>query len=112
MKRFFSHIFSSVASLVALAMILGGWVWAYFALHKVPEPLVLHFAAPLGVTQAGPFAVLSEVGAFAFIVALINTWISFELEERGRFLGKLLAAGTLVFGLLIFLGFIAIINAN
>ena len=98
--------------LLSLLFILGGFFWAYIALREIREPLILHFNNLVGINQIGEIRDLLLIAITAFVVVAVNFFISLELEKRERFFGKLLAAATLFFATLIFIGFAAIISVN
>ena len=102
----------SIPFLISALFVGGGWIWAYFALRKIPQPLVIHFNNYVGVNQIGGLEDLGRVGIMSFVILLVNFTITLELEERDWFLGKFLAAASLFFGILIFIGFAAIISVN
>jgi len=102
----------SVLSAASLAFVLGGSVWAYFALRGTSTPLVLHFNDISGISQIGGIGDLLWFGATGLVVVLVNFFVALELEARDWFWGKLLATATLVFALLLFIGFAAIISVN
>jgi hypothetical protein len=98
---------------LALAFVLGGLGWAYFALHQITKtPLILHFNDLGGITSVGGFDRLVFVAIFGALISLMNGFIALEFDARGGFLGKFLAVITLFFGVLLFIAFAAIINAN
>ena len=98
--------------LLALLFVLGGTIWAYVALSAAGETVILHFNSVRGITQIGSPVHLLWVGLTAMVAVFINFFICLELETRDKFLAKLLAIATLLWGLLIFIGFAAIISVN
>ena len=103
----------SVLSLGAFLLALGGPLWAYFALRGAAgAPLILHFDDISGITAVGPLVGITLVGLFGLAAAIINFFIAIELDARSRFLGKLVAAITFLFTVLLFISFAAIINVN
>ena len=111
-QKFIRFKITSAAFLASLALVLSGWLWAYFSLRNLPSPYILRFVSDLGVTQLGDLQDLSAAGAVALIAVLLNFILAFELETKAKFLAKLLTFSTLTFAVLIFIGFAAIINAN
>lgn len=103
---------TSAAFFTSLALVLSGWLWAYFSLKNLPSPYILRFVSNLGVTQLGDIKDISAVGVVAVISVLLNFMIAFELETKAKFLAKLLSFSTLTFAALIFIGFAAIISVN
>jgi hypothetical protein len=97
---------------LSFLFIAAGWLWAYIILRKINQPIILHFNNFLGITRIGNLTDLAETGIFGLLMAVINFLLAFNLEERDWFLGKLMAAATLFFGILIFIGFAAIISVN
>jgi len=95
-----------------LALVLGGPIWAYFALRGANTPLIIHFSDWAGINQTGGLADLLWVGVTGIVIVVVNFFIALELEARDWFWGKLLASATLFFALLIFIGFAAIISVN
>ncbi len=102
----------SAAFALSFLFVAGGWLWAYIAMRKINQPLILHFNNYVGITQIGDLADLTYPGILGLVVIFINFLIAFNLEERDWFLGKLMAAATLFFSILIFIGFAAIISVN
>ncbi len=98
--------------LASLLFVLGGTIWAYFALRGIVPPLIIHFNDLVGINQIGSVIDLLMVGGTGVIFVLINFLLALELEERDIFGGKILAAATLFFAILIFIGFAAIISVN
>ena len=103
----------SAVFLGALAFVVGGWVWAYVVLRGVTNaPLILHFDDLSGITAVGTLANIMFVGFIGTAVVLMNFFIAVEFEARDRFLGKLTAAITFIFAVLLFIAFTAIVNVN
>lgn len=97
----------------SLAFVLGGFLWAFFALRGIGTgPFIIHFDDMLGITQVGGLGPLFGMGIFGLFAVVINFFISIELEERDRFLGKIAAGATLLFAILLFVAFAAIVNVN
>jgi len=102
----------SAAFALCFLFVAGGWLWAYIAFRNINQPLILHFNNYAGITRIGDLADLTYPGILGLVVIFINFLIAFNLEERDWFLGKLMAAATLSFSILIFIGFAAIISVN
>ena len=111
-KRIVKFKVASFIFLASFILILGGTLWAYFALRGIAQPLILHFNDLVGINQTGGVADLLQIGATGIVFVLINFFLTLELEERNVFLGKLLAAATLFLSILIFIGFAVIISVN
>ncbi|HVO28894.1 MAG TPA: hypothetical protein VMT81_02860 [Candidatus Paceibacterota bacterium] len=97
---------------VALLFVLGGWVWALAALAGIRGLLVLHFSDIAGITAIGGLGPVVFMGAFGALVVVMDFFLAREFDARDRVTGKFLAAMTLVFAILLFMAFAAIINAN
>lgn len=113
LKTFIRHKEVGILSLTALLLSVGGFVWTYFALRGITStPLILHFDDISGVTAIGGMGTIIFLGIFGIAVTVINLFIAIELDIRDRFMGKLTAALTLLFAVLLFIAFAAIINVN
>ncbi len=102
----------NVAFGLCALFVLGGLLWAFAALRGISQPLIIHFTNYGGINQTGSLRDLANIGVLGSIIVFINFYIALRLEERDRFLGKFLAAGTLFISILIFIGFAAIIGVN
>jgi hypothetical protein len=103
----------SAVSFGALALVVGGWAWAYFALRGITNaPLILHFDDLSGITAIGGIGMIMFMGALGTLAVLVDAAIALSLEARDPFLGKLTAALTFIFAALLFIAFAAIINVN
>lgn len=111
MKRI-PNKFNLIVWLISLAFVIGGWLWAYLAFKHSSGPLITHYTPLSGISSLGGRSELSEVGTFGLLVVLMNSWLAFELDKRGRFWGALVTGITFLFSVLIFIGFGAIISVN
>lgn len=107
LRRIFIAAFS-----VSALFIAGGFVWALIALWGVSPALIIHFTAGVGINEVGAIWRLCAVAALAVSAVCVNFLIAMELERRGWFLGALIAAATVLFGVLIFMYFRSIIFVN
>ncbi|OGY99463.1 MAG: hypothetical protein A2945_01235 [Candidatus Liptonbacteria bacterium RIFCSPLOWO2_01_FULL_52_25] len=110
-KRFAKFRFLGVTFLASFLLIVGGCLWAYLKLKGATSPLILHFN-DAGINQIGSFKELLWIGITGMVAVVVNFFVALEFEARDRFLGKMLAAGTLLLGVLLFIGFAAIISVN
>lgn len=94
------------------AFVLGGFVWSLISLEKVTGPLVLHFNDLTGIAAVGNIGTIVFGGAFGMVVILVNGCLAVEFEERNPLFGKLIAVLTLVFAILLFIAFVAILSVN
>ncbi len=112
-KKIQTHWLVSILSGAALLFVIGGFLWAYIALKRSGAgPYILHFNDAQGITQVGGIDLISGVGLFGTVVVIIDALIALELDSRNRFLGKIVAVMALVFSVLLFIGFAAILNVN
>ena len=102
----------SIAFGIGFFCILGATLWVYFVLRNAASVLILHFNNVVGINQIGGVTQLIGVGVTGLVVVIANFLIALELEARDLFLGKLLAAVTLLFAILLFIAFAAIISVN
>ena len=102
----------SIAFGASALLVMGGWLRAYFALRATTQPLIIHFNNYEGINQIGGMGDLLNTAIFGLVVVLVNFGIALALEERDRFLGKLIAAATAVFAILLFIGFSVIVSVN
>lgn len=102
----------NVIFILGLLLVIAGTLWSYMALKNVGEELIIHFNNYDRKTQSGDILDLIGVGFIAVVMNIVNFFIAVKLEERDWFWGKLAAAATAFFDILIFIGFTAIINAN
>ncbi|HVM76883.1 MAG TPA: hypothetical protein VMU07_01895 [Candidatus Paceibacterota bacterium] len=113
MKNILKHRTVSAIFLLALLFALGGGLWAYFSLSALGTgPFILHFNDMFGITSVGDIQPIAAMAVLGVVVVVMNFFIALELEDRDGFLGKIAAMGTLVFAVLLFVAFAAIINVN
>ena len=103
-----------VSGLIAAsaAFILAGFAWAIASFDAAKGPFILHFNDLAGITSVGGMSIVVFAGAFGIVVVLINGCLAFEFAERNAFFGKLVAVLTLVFAVLLFIAFAAILSVN
>jgi hypothetical protein len=131
-KKFLKQNFVAVCGAAAAAFVLAGFAWAYFALRAAAAgsptgmgtPLILHFNDVNGITSVGGLGAIVFMGLFGLLVVGMDFAIAREFEKRGeggiegavaartRFFARFLAATTLLFAILLFISFAAIINVN
>jgi len=112
LEKFNEHKLIAVLCGIAMAFVLGSFLWLYGALHSIQGPLILHYNADRGVTQTGNFGSLMGIGILGVIMVAVDTAIALELADRDRFWGTFLAAMTLVLAVLLFIAVSAIIGVN
>ncbi|HVN26127.1 MAG TPA: hypothetical protein VMT99_00535 [Candidatus Paceibacterota bacterium] len=100
-------------ALLSLVFVAGGSAWAYASLlASGTGPYIMHFNDMTGITSVGDATPVAFAGVLGVIVVLMNFFIALEFEQRDGFLGKVLAGGTLIFAVLLFLACAAILNVN
>lgn len=111
-RNLINHRLPFIVGSMGLVLVTGGWWWAYAALGDIREPLILRFVGGGGITQTGTLSDINGMGLFGVFSVLVNSVLVFELDRRDNFLGKLVAAFTIVLSILLFIGFAAIISVN
>lgn len=112
-KKLSDHRGIAAICSLAILFILGGFFWAFFALRTTgTDLLILHFNDINGITKIGGLGDIIFMGIFGIFVAVMNFLIALEFDARDPFLGKFLASMTLIFAILLFIAFAAIINVN
>lgn len=106
------HALVSCLLIASAAFVLGGFAWALAVLQKPSFSLALHFNDLQGITAVGGTGVIIFSGIFGIVVVLVNGGLALELEERNHFFGTLTAVLTLVFAILLFIAFAAILSVN
>ena len=111
-QHFLKHRILYSIFLASFALVLGGTLWAYFALRLSSGPVIIHFNALSGINLIGSFWSIVGFGATGLVMIAANFFIALELEERDGFMGKLVAAETVLLAGLIFVALAAIISVN
>jgi hypothetical protein len=113
LKKIMGHRTVALLSVFSLCLVLAGMIWVYGTLRNYGSgPIILHFDDINGITQVGNATAFLGIGIFGIIAVLINGFLALALDERDAFLGKFLASMTLVFAILLFIGFAAIVGVN
>lgn len=112
LQKFLHNRLISSIFLLSFLLVLGGMLWAYFALRGISQPLILHFNDLAGITRIGDAASFLGVGIIGILGVAVNFVLAIELEARDRFFAKLLASATLFMAALLFISFTAIISVN
>lgn len=95
----------------AFTFVIAGWIWSWSRLHGASE-LTLHFSDYGGINKTGNMWDLHAFGILGLVMLFLDWLIAMTLEERDWFLGKLMASAGLTLGILIFIGFVVIMNVN
>ena len=96
----------------SFALVLGGTLWAYVALRGISGPVIVRFNGATGINLIGSFWNVVGFGVTGLVIVAANFFVALELEERDGFLGKLVAAETVLVAGLIFIALVAIISVN
>ena len=111
-KKFFRYKWNNLSLALGVALVFGGWLWAYLKLRVIEVPVVILYNSVEGVTRAGEVGEFLKVLMFGLLVILVNFFIAAELEERSRFWARLSSIFTVILSVLIFIYFAAIISVN
>jgi uncharacterized membrane protein YidH (DUF202 family) len=112
-EKFSRHRVVTALCSLAFAVAIGGFVWAILELRGITgNPLILHFNDVDGITRVGGLDNIIFIGILEFVIIGMNSFIAMEFDARDHFFGKFLAGVTLIFAILLFIGFAAIINVN
>lgn len=112
-KKILQHRAVSILSFLSFCFTLGGMLWAWISLAGINTPVyIVHFNDMNGITEVGGLGTIVAIGVFGILIAMANTFIAYELEERDPFLGKFLAGAGLAVSILLFIAFAAILNVN
>jgi len=112
-KKILNHKTIAITSLVSLVLVIGGFFWLLFALRALGiGPFILNFNDIQGITRTGGIGDVVTMGILAVLIVLINFFLAMELADRDRVLGKMVAGITLAGAILLFIAFVAILNAN
>ncbi len=79
---------------------------------KTSEPLILHYAYPIGITLIDNFFYVLKFWVTALIIWIINFILVKKLNEGDIFLSKFFAVFNFFINLLIFVYFMSIIYIN
>jgi large subunit ribosomal protein L21 len=86
LKKLLKYRTISILSALSACFVIGGFLWAYFALRTINTPVfILHFNDMAGITQVGSLGTLITTGVFGLLMVVINTFIALGFEERDPF---------------------------
>jgi len=102
----------SLLCLIGVVFIAGGTLWAYYALRGASGLLIVHHNNIQAINNVGRAEDVVKIGMTGLVAAILDFFIALELETRDKILGKVVAAACLFSGILIFIGFAAIISVN
>jgi hypothetical protein len=112
-KKIARHRAAASLSAIAIALVGGGFAWALVAVSSSGSgPFIMHFNDMTGITSVGDLSAVIFIGIVGLVVTIMNFFISLEFEERDAFLGKIVVGGSLIFSILLFIAFAAILNVN
>lgn len=104
-----SIVFPFLASFVLL---IFSFSFVYVNLVDVSNLLIIHFDAYRGADFFGEKGDIFNILLLGLAVLVLNGLLAGELYFRERFLAYVLAFGSVLFSLLIFIGIVAIISVN
>lgn len=111
-RKMFRYKFQNLTFLLAVVLVFGGWLWAFFALRNLSDGIVTGFNSDVLINQIGSTSDFSAIGFFGVLMIFFNFLISTELESRDSRFAKGVALATVLLGVLIFIYFSAIIGVN
>lgn len=112
-KKILHYRVVSLLFFASMVLVLGGAIWAIVAMLQTgTAPYILHFNDIDGITNVGGIGNIVLMGILGALIVWIDFLIALELEARDNVLGKIVAAVTLILAVLLFLGFVAILNVN
>lgn len=112
-KDITKHRAIAAMSLMSILFAVGGFAWAILAIsNSSAGPFILHFNDMTLITSVGGLSAIIFMGVVGLVATVINFFISLALAARDAFLGKIVAGGTLIFAILLFIAFAAILNVN
>lgn len=112
LKRVLRAKWASIPVLLGFLAAVSGWVWAWTKLWGSGQSLILHFNDYLGITRTGSLGDLNLMAGLLLAMFAINFLLVLELEDREPFWGRLLGFVSFFLGVLIFIGFVVIMNIN
>lgn len=92
--------------------VLAGFIRAMVFFGGTSGPFILHFNDLEGIISTGGTGVVIFVGLFGIAMVLVNGCLAVGFADRIPFLSKLTAILTLVFAVLLFIAFTAILGVN
>lgn len=112
-KKFLKDRMVSILAALSACFVAGGTLWAYFTLAGINAPVfIIHFNDVSGITEVGSPSMIIFVGVFGLLIVAADWLIAVALDERDPFLGKITAVVGLLFSVLLFIAFAAILNVN
>jgi hypothetical protein len=108
----FRYKFQNLTFLLAVVLVLGGWLWSFLALRDLTQGIVTGFNSDVLINQIGSITDFSAIGFFGLLMVFFNFLISTELESRDSRFARGVALATVLLGVLIFIYFSAIIGVN
>jgi hypothetical protein len=106
------HRFAAGVFLASFFLTVYASAWSYAALGSYPQQLILRFNEYSGITKTGGVWEAVLLGLSGSVLVIVNFFLAILLEDRERFLGRLVTGATLFAALLIFITISAIISVN
>lgn len=113
MKNFIKNKEVFVLNYIAIGISLISFFLVFFNLISLSNrPLVIHFDDINGVTKMGNFTDIISIAATGIIVTVLNFFISIEVEKKDKFLARIISVVSILFAVLLFIAFTAILTMN
>jgi hypothetical protein len=102
-----------VLNYVAISISLVSFFFVFFNLINLfNRSLVVHFDDINGVTKMGNFTDIILIAVTGIIVTVLNFFISIEVEKKDKFLARIISIVSILFAVLLFIAFTAILTMN
>ena len=113
MKKFKENKIIYILNLVAIGISLISFFMVLLNLiGMVNRPIVMHFDDINGITQMGAFNDIIFITITGIIVTIINFFIALEIRKKDVFLAKIISIASILFAVLLFIAFTAILTMN
>lgn len=113
MKNFIKNKTVFLLNYIAIGVSLISFFSVFFALISLSNrPLVIHFDDINGITKMGNFTDIILIAVTGIIITILNFFISIKIEKRDKFLAKVISIVSILFAVLLFIAFTAILTMN
>lgn len=94
-KLYFRNLANVVCLLSALLLNIFSWLWLALQIRPQAEPIFLHYNILFGVDYMGEWWRVFYLPGAGLLLLLVNTFISWRLSGRDKFIAELINAATL-----------------